>query len=275
MCAAFTGAYWQDLDARRAYPEAFVAALTDAGYLAALIPRAYGGMGLDLTAACAILEEINRSGGNANQAHAQMYTMGTLLRHGSERQKAAWLPRIASGDIRLQAFGVTEPEAGTTQITTFAERRGDRYVVNGHKIYIWRVQYSDLMILLARTTPAAAVTRRSDGLSAFLVDLRDAGEQIEVTRRPVMMNNLTNELRLRDLEIPAENLIGEEGKGFRSILDGMPGPTWPSCWPPTRRGRRPTSRCRPSAVTASTSPTTSSASSARPACTRWRRSRPT
>jgi acyl-CoA dehydrogenase len=181
-------------------------------------------MGLDLRAACAILEEGNRSGGNANAAHAQMYVMGTLLRHGSDAQKRAYLPAIASGELRLQAFAVTEPDAGTdtTQIRTFAERRGDHYVVNGDKIYISRVQYSDLMILLARTTPADEVERRSDGLSVFLVDLRQARDDgLEVRRRRVMMNNLTNELTFRDVVVPAANLIGEEGQGFRYILDGM------------------------------------------------------
>ena len=222
LCATFGDRYWRDLDAEQAYPVAFVAAMTRAGYLAALIPTAYGGMGLDLRAACAILEEVNRSGGNANAAHAQMYVMGTLLRHGSEAQKQAYLPAIASGELRLQAFGVTEPDAGTdtTQITTFAERRGDHYVINGNKIYISRVQYSDLMILLARTTPAEEVERRSDGLSVFLVDLREA-RGLEVRRRRVMMNNLTNELVLRDVVVPAANLIGEEGQGFRLILDDM------------------------------------------------------
>ena len=223
VCEKFSNEYWQDLDARREYPEEFVEAMTKAGYLAALIPEEYGGMGLDLRAACAILEEANRSSANANPAHAQMYVMGTLLRHGSEEQKREYLPKIASGELRLQAFGVTEPEAGTdtTQLTTFAERRGDRYVVNGRKIYISRVQYSDLMILLARTTPLEEVEKRSRGLSAFIVDLRDVGESLEVKRRRVMMNNFTNELEFKDLEIPAENLIGEEGRGFHYILDGM------------------------------------------------------
>jgi acyl-CoA dehydrogenase len=224
VCARFGDRYWRDLDAQQAYPEAFVRAMTGAGYLAALIPTAYGGMGLDLRAACAVLEEVNRSGGNANAAHAQMYVMGTLLRHGSDAQKRVYLPAIASGELRLQAFGVTEPDAGTdtTQITTFAERRGDRYVINGRKIYISRVQYSDLMILLARTTPATDVDHRSEGLSVFLVDLREVrGHGLEVTRRRVMMNNLTNELWFRDVVVPAANLIGEEGQGFRHILDGM------------------------------------------------------
>ena len=223
VCEKFSNEYWRDLDARREYPEEFVEAMTKAGYLAALIPEEYGGMGLDLRAACAILEEANRSSANANPAHAQMYVMGTLLRHGSKEQKREYLPKIAGGGLRLQAFGVTEPEAGTdtTQLTTFAERRGDKYVVNGRKIYISRVQYSDLMILLARTTPLEEVEKRSRGLSAFIVDLRDVGESLEVKRRRVMMNNFTNELEFKDLEIPAENLIGEEGRGFHYILDGM------------------------------------------------------
>jgi acyl-CoA dehydrogenase len=223
LCARFPDEYWRDLDAGREYPEEFVRAMTEAGYLAALIPEEYGGMGLDLTAACAILEEANRSGANANPAHAQMYVMGTLLRHGSGAQKREYLPKIAAGELRLQAFGVTEPEAGTdtTQITTFAEKRGDRYVVNGRKIYISRVQHSDLMVLLARTTPIREVEKRSDGLSVFLVDLREVGDRLDVKRRRVMMNNFTNELVFRDVEVPAGNIIGEEGKGLRYVMDGM------------------------------------------------------
>ncbi len=224
VCSRFPNEYWRGLDERREYPEEFVKAMTEAGYLAALIPGEYGGMGLDLRAACAILEEANRSGANVNPAHAQMYVMGTLLRHGSEEQKREYLPKIASGELRLQAFGVTEPEAGTdtTQLRTFAEKRGDGYVVNGRKIYISRVQYSDLMVLLARTTPLEEVKKRSHGLSAFIVDLRDVvGEGLEVRRRRVMMNNFTNELTFNDVEVPAENLIGEEGEGFKYILDGM------------------------------------------------------
>ncbi len=224
VCSRFPNEYWRSLDERREYPEEFVKAMTEAGYLAALIPGEYGGMGLDLRAACAILEEANRSGANVNPAHAQMYVMGTLLRHGSEEQKREYLPKIASGELRLQAFGVTEPEAGTdtTQLRTFAEKRGDGYVVNGRKIYISRVQYSDLMVLLARTTPLEEVKKRSHGLSAFIVDLRDVvGEGLEVRRRRVMMNNFTNELTFNDVEVPAENLIGEEGEGFKYILDGM------------------------------------------------------
>ncbi len=225
LCARFPNEYWRDLDAKREYPEEFVRAMTQAGYLAALIPEEYGGMGLDLVAACAILEEANRSGANANPAHAQMYVMGTLLRHGSEEQREKYLPKIAAGELRLQAFGVTEPEAGTdtTRITTFARRspRGDKYVVNGRKIYISRVQHSDLMVLLARTTPLEEVEGRPDGLSVFIVDLREVGGRLKVKRRRVMMNNFTNELEFMDVEVPAENLIGEEGRGLRYILDGM------------------------------------------------------
>ncbi len=224
VCANFPGEYWRELDAKREYPEEFVRAMTKAGYLSALIPEEYGGMGLDLSAACAILEEVNKSGANANPAHAQMYTMGTVLRHGSKAQKEEYLPQIASGELRLQAFGVTEPEAGTdtTRLKTSAVRSGDRYVVNGRKIYISRVQHSDLMVLLARTTPLEEVRRRSHGLSAFLIDLREAvGNGLTVEQRRVMMNNETNELLFEDLEIPASSLIGEEGEGFRYILDGM------------------------------------------------------
>jgi acyl-CoA dehydrogenase len=222
VCARFPNEYWRDLDAGRRYPEEFVRALTEAGYLGALIPEEYGGMGLDLSAACAILEEVNRSGANAGPAHAQMYTMGTLLRHGSEEQKKAYLPKVATGKLRLQAFGVTEPEAGTdtTSIRTTATREGDHYAVNGRKIYISRVEQSDLMILLARTTPMERVEKRSHGLSVFIVDLEDA-EGLTVKPMRVMMNNATNELVLENLLVPAENLIGEEGEGFRYILDGM------------------------------------------------------
>jgi acyl-CoA dehydrogenase len=222
VCARFPNEYWRDLDADRRYPEEFVAAMTEAGYLGALIPQEYGGMGLDLSAACAILEEVNRSGANAGPAHAQMYTMGTLLRHGSEKQKGAYLPKIASGELRLQAFGVTEPEAGTdtTSIRTTATREVGHYVVSGRKIYISRVEQSNLMILLARTTPLAEAEKRSHGLSVFLVDLRDA-EGITVKPRRVMMNNATSELVFDGLRVPAENLIGEEGEGFGYILDGM------------------------------------------------------
>ncbi len=222
VCARFPNEYWRELDAGRRYPEEFVGAMTEDGYLGALIPEEYGGMGLDLSAACAILEEVNRSGANAGPAHAQMYTMGTLLRHGSEEQKSAYLPKVATGELRLQAFGVTEPEAGTdtTSIRTTAKREGDHYVVNGRKVYISRVEQSDLMILLARTTPLEQVEKRSSGLSVFLVDLREA-EGLTVKPRRVMMNNATSELVFDGLRVPAENLIGEEGEGFRYIIDGM------------------------------------------------------
>jgi acyl-CoA dehydrogenase len=224
VCANFPDEYWRALDEKREYPEAFVRAMTASGLLGALIPEEYGGMGLGLQAACAILEEVNKSGANAGPAHAQMYTMGTLLRHGSKAQKDEYLPKIASGELRLQAFGVTEPEAGTdtSRLTTSAERDGDEYVVNGRKIYISRVGHSDLMVLLARTTPIEEVEKRSRGLSVFLVDLREAaGDGLTIKRRRVMMNNETNELLFENLRIPASSLIGEEGEGFRYIMDGM------------------------------------------------------
>ena len=224
VCARFPNEYWRRLDAERRYPQEFVAAMTEAGYLAALVPEEYGGMALDLSAACAILEEVNRSGANAGPAHAQMYTMGTLLRHGSKEQKRKYLPGIASGELRLQAFAVTEPEAGTdtTAIRTTAAREGDHYVVSGRKIYISRVEQSDLMILLARTTPVGEVEKRSWGLSVLLVDLREAvGDGLTVEPRRVMMNNATNGLVFENLRVPAENLVGEEGEGFRYVLDAM------------------------------------------------------
>ncbi len=224
VCERFPNEYWRGLDAERRYPKEFVRAMTEAGYLGALIPEEYGGMGLGISATTVILEEINRSGGNAQPAHAQVYTMGTLLRHGSEEQKREYLPGTASGEIRLQAFGVTEPEAGTdtTSLSTTAVRRGDRYVINGRKIYISRVQHSDYMILLARTTPRDQVKRKSEGLSVFIFDLREAvGNGLTVKPRRVMINNETNELIFENLKIPANSLIGEEGKGFRYILDGM------------------------------------------------------
>ena len=224
VCAGFPDEYWRALDEKREYPEAFVRAMTGSGLLGALTPKEYGGMSLGLSAACAILEEVNRSGANAGPAHAQMYTMGTLLRHGSGAQKEEYLPRIASGELRLQAFGVTEPEAGTdtTQLTTSAVRDGDEYVVNGRKIYISRVGHSDLMVLLARTTPIEEVEKRSRGLSVFLVDLREAvGNGLTVKQRRVMMNNETNELLFENLRVPAESLLGEEGEGFKYIIDGM------------------------------------------------------
>ena len=224
LCAGFGGDYWRELDARAAYPEAFVRALGDAGWLAALIPEEYGGGGLGVTEAAVILEEINRSGANSGACHAQMYIMGTLLRHGSEEQKRAHLPEIAAGRLRLQSFAVTEPTTGTdtTKTKTMAVRKGDRYVVNGQKVWISRVQHSDLMLLLARTTPLAEVTRKTDGLSVFLVDLRGA-EQRGLTIRPIrnMVNHETNELFFEDFEVPAGSLVGQEGQGFRYILDGM------------------------------------------------------
>ncbi|GAC1405424.1 MAG: acyl-CoA dehydrogenase family protein [Chloroflexota bacterium] len=224
LCGDFPGSYWRSLDKNREYPEAFVEAMTQAGFLGALIPEKYGGMGLSLAETSVILEEVNRSGGNAGTAHAQIYTMGTLLRYGSEEQKQYYLPKIASGELRLQAFGVTEPQAGTdtTKLTTSAVRRGDHYVVNGEKIYISRVQHSDLMMLLARTTPIEEVKRKSGGLSVFLIDLHAAvGSGLTVEPIDIMINNETNRLRFDDLQIPASSLIGEEGQGFRYILDGM------------------------------------------------------
>jgi len=224
LCADFPATYFREIDERRAYPEAFVDALTKAGWLAALIPQEYGGSGLSLVEASVVMEEINRSGGNSAACHGQMYNMGTLLRHGSAEQKASYLPKIASGELRLQSMGVTEPTTGTdtTRIKTTAVRKGDRYIVNGQKVWISRVQHSDLMILLARTTPLAEVTKKSEGMSIFIVDLRDAvGNGLDV--RPIrnMVNHETNELFFENLEIPAENLIGEEGKGFKYILDGL------------------------------------------------------
>ena len=224
LCAGFPASYFREIDERRAYPEAFVDALTKAGWLAALIPQEFGGSGLGVTEASVIMEEINRSGGNAGACHGQMYNMGTLLRHGSTEQKQRYLPAIARGELRLQSMGVTEPGAGTdtTSLKTFAEKRGDRYVVNGQKVWISRVQHSDLMILLARTTPLAQAARKSEGMSIFLVDLREAvGKAITVRPIANMVNHETNELFIENLEIPVENLIGEEGRGFRYILDGL------------------------------------------------------
>jgi acyl-CoA dehydrogenase len=224
LCATFPAEYHRKVDMERGYPDAFVDALTKAGWLAAMIPEEFGGSGLGLTEASVIMEEINRSGGNSGACHGQMYNMGTLLRHGSDAQKQAYLPRIASGELRLQSMGVTEPTTGTdtTKIRTTAVKRGDRYVINGQKVWISRVQHSDLMILLARTTPLEQVTRKSLGMSIFLVDLRDAiGNGMEVKPIPNMVNHETNELFFNNLEIPAENLIGEEGMGFRYILDGL------------------------------------------------------
>jgi acyl-CoA dehydrogenase len=224
LCASFPPDYWRKLDEQRAYPDEFVRALTEAGWLSALIPEEYGGSGLGINEASVILEEVNRSGGNSGACHAQMYVMGTLLRHGAPEQKRRYLPGIASGELRLQSFAVTEPTTGsdTTKLKTTAVRKGDRYLVNGQKVWTSRVQHSDLMLLLARTSPLAETKKKSDGLSVFLVDLRDAlGRAITV--RPIrnMPNHETNELFFDNLEVPAENLIGEEGKGFRYILDGM------------------------------------------------------
>ena len=224
LCAQYPDAYFRALDAERAYPEAFVDALMRAGWLAAMIPEEYGGTGLGLGGASVILEEINRCGGNAGAVHGQMYNMGTLLRHGSEAQKREYLPRIAAGELRIQSMAVTEPTTGTdtTKIKTTAVRQGDRYVVNGQKVWISRVQHSDLMILLARTTPIGEVKRRSLGMSIFIVDLRDAiGHGLTVRPIANMVNHETNELFFDNLEIPAENLIGEEGQGFVYILDGL------------------------------------------------------
>ncbi|ALL69966.1 putative acyl-CoA dehydrogenase (plasmid) [Paraburkholderia caribensis MBA4] len=224
LCQQFPAEYFRKVDEERGYPEAFVDALTQAGWLAALIPQEYGGSGLGLTEASVIMEEINRSGGNSGACHGQMYNMGTLLRHGSAEQKRLYLPKIASGELRLQSMGVTEPTTGTdtTKIKTTAVRKGDRYVVNGQKVWISRVQHSDLMILLARTTPLADVTKKSAGMSIFIVDLREAiGHGMTVRPIPNMVNHETNELFFDNLEIPAENLIGEEGMGFKYILDGL------------------------------------------------------
>ena len=222
LCKKYPAEYWRDLDARREYPEAFVDELTRAGYLGVLVPQEYGGAGLGIMEGALILEAINHSGGNAAACHAQMYIMGTVLRHGSAEQKRTYLPRIAAGDLRLQAFGVTEPNAGsdTTKLQTTAVRRGDRYVVNGQKMFISRVLQSDLMLLLARTTPVDQVKRKTDGLSVFLVDIRGL-KGLEVRPLRMMMNHSTNALFFDNVEIPAASLVGEEGKGFSYILDGM------------------------------------------------------
>ncbi len=222
LCKQYPGEYWRDLDSRREYPEAFINELTKAGYLAVLIPEEYGGGGLGIMEAALILEEINRSGGNAGACHAQMYIMGTVLRHGSAEQKRKYLPKIATGELRLQAFAVTEPDAGsdTTKLQTTAVERGDAYVVNGQKIFISRVLQSDLMLLLARTTPLSKVSRKTDGLSVFLIDIRNA-KGLEVRPLRMMMNHSTNALFFDNMEIPADSLIGQEGRGFSYILDGM------------------------------------------------------
>jgi acyl-CoA dehydrogenase len=224
LCGRFGGDYWRRCDRERSYPSAFVTAMTEAGHLGVLIPEEYGGSGLGLSVAAAILEEVHASGANASALHAQMYTMGTVLRHGSDAQKTEWLPRIASGEIRLQAFGVTEPTAGTdtTSIITTARRQGETYVINGQKVWTSRAQYSDLMVLLARTTPKDEAARKSDGLSVFLLDMREAaGRGLTIKPIRTMINHATTEVFFDNLEIPASCLIGEEGKGFRYILDGM------------------------------------------------------
>ena len=222
LCARFPGSYWRALDRERRYPEAFVQALTEAGYLACLVPEAYGGSGLPLSAAAAVLEEIHTAGCNGAACHAQMYTMGTILKHGSEAQKQAYLPEIAAGRLRLQAFGVTEPTSGTDTLSlrTTAHRDGNHYVVNGQKVWTSRAEHSDLMLLLARTTPKDKVQRKGEGLSVFLVDLR-ATEGIEIRPIPTMINHATTEVFLSEVRVPAESMIGEEGRGFRYILDGM------------------------------------------------------
>jgi acyl-CoA dehydrogenase len=224
LCKQYTGEYWRELDAKREYPDAFINDLTKAGYLAVLIPQEYGGAGLGIMEAALILEEINRSGGNGGACHAQMYIMGTVLRHGSEPQKRQYLPKLATGELRLQAFGVTEPNAGsdTTKLQTTAVKKGDRYVVNGQKMFISRVLQSDLMLLLARTAPVDQVKKKTDGLSVFLIDIREAkGKGLDVRPLRMMMNHSTNALFFDNLEIPADSLIGQEGKGFSYILDGM------------------------------------------------------
>jgi len=224
LCKNFDSAYWQKIDHERGYPEAFVKAMTEAGWLAALIPEEYGGSGLGLAEASVIMEEINFSGGNSGSCHGQMYNMGTLLRHGSEAQKKMYLPKIATGELRLQSMAVTEPTTGTdtTKLKTTAVKKGDKYVVNGQKVWISRIQHSDLMILLARTTPISEVQRKSEGMSIFIVNLKDAiGHGMEVRPIANMVNHETNEVFFDNLEIPAENLIGVEGQGFKYILDGL------------------------------------------------------
>ncbi|MCG2841100.1 acyl-CoA/acyl-ACP dehydrogenase [Sandaracinobacter sp. RS1-74] len=224
LCADFPGTYWQALDRDRAYPTEFVQTLTREGFLSVLIPEEFGGSGLGISAAAAILEEIHRSGCNGGACHAQMYTMGTVLKHGSAEQKARYLPGIATGEIRLQAFGVTEPTSGTdtTRISTFARREGDKYIVNGQKIWISRAEHSDLMVLLVRTTPRDQVSKATQGMSVLLVDMREAvGNGLTIRPIRTMLNHATTELFFDDLEVPAENLIGEEGNGFKYIIDGM------------------------------------------------------
>ena len=316
ICARYPGTYWQGLEDREAYPTEFVNELTEAGFLGALIPEEYGGSGLPVRAAAVILEEINASGCTASQGHAQMYIMGTLLRHGSEAQKRRYLPAIAAGRIRLQAFGVTEPTTGsdTTQLKTRAVRDGDSYVVTGQKVWTSRALYSDMMLLLARTTPVDQVKRRSDGLSVFLVDLseRNHGKGLEIRPIKAMINHNTTEVFFDNFRVPAENLIGQEGRGFRYILDGMNAErilvaseavgdgrwfvrkatdyaprcstpvrnaartrTSPSCWPARRAGKRRRRRCRRSADFLTPGNTRSNGSGARRGFTRSRPSRRT
>ena len=224
LCSDFTGEYWRALDETKSYPTDFVKTLSDAGFLSVTIPQQYGGSGLPLSAACAVLEEIQRSGCNGGACHAQMYTMGTLLRHGSEAQKQKYLPSIASGDLRLQAFGVTEPNSGTdtSRITTFAKRDGDDYIINGQKVWISRSEHSDLMVLLVRTTARDECAKPSDGMSVFIVDMADAlGNGLSIKPIKTMINHATTELFFDNLRVPAENIVGEQGKGFKYILDGM------------------------------------------------------
>jgi acyl-CoA dehydrogenase len=223
LCSQFDNAYWQKVDEERGYPEAFVDALTHAGWLSALIPEEYGGSGLTLTEASVIMEEINRSGANSGSVHGQMYNMGTVLRHGSIEQKQKYLPKIATGELRLQSMAVTEPTAGTdtSKIKTTAVRKGDRYVINGQKVWTSRLQHSDLMIVLARTTPLDQVKKKSEGMSIFVVDVREAGKALVINPIRNMVNHETNQLFIDNLEVPVENLIGEEGRGFKYILDGL------------------------------------------------------
>lgn len=224
LCADFPGEYWQKLDQERAYPQGFVDALTKSGFLGVLIPEKYGGSGLDLRAAVAIMEEIHRNGCNGGACHAQMYTMGTILRYGSEEQKRRYLPQVADGSLRLQAFGVTEPTSGTdtTRIRTFARRDGDKYIINGQKIWTSRAEHSDLMVLLVRTTPRDECKKSTDGMSVLLVDMRDAiGKGLTIRPIRTMMNHATTEIFIENLEVPVENLIGEEGRGFTYIISGM------------------------------------------------------
>jgi acyl-CoA dehydrogenase len=223
LCGQFDNAYWQKVDEARGYPEAFVDALTSAGWLSALIPEEYGGSGLTLTEASVIMEEINRSGANSGSVHGQMYNMGTVLRHGSTEQKQKYLPKIATGELRLQSMAVTEPTAGTdtSKIKTTAVRQGDRYVINGQKVWTSRLQHSDLMIVLARTTPLDQVKKKSEGMSIFIVDVKEAGKALVINPIRNMVNHETNQLFIDNLEVPVENLIGEEGRGFKYILDGL------------------------------------------------------